>query len=39
MTLTPQSDGTIKLLTQISRDGGKTWETRFDAFYRKLEEK
>jgi hypothetical protein len=38
MTLTPNPDGTIHLLTQISRDGGKTWEVRFDAVYRKLAE-
>jgi hypothetical protein len=34
-TLTPLSEGRVHQLIQISRDAGKTWETEFDADYRR----
>lgn len=36
-TLTPHDDGTVAQHIEISRDGGKTWQTTFDAIYRPLE--
>ncbi len=33
-TLTPLDDGRVRQLIEISRDGGETWETTFDAIYR-----
>ena len=38
MTLTPNPDGTVHHFTEVSNDGGKTWEVRFDAIYRKATE-
>ena len=32
-TLTPMADGRIHQVIEISRDGGSTWLTTFDAFY------
>jgi hypothetical protein len=34
-TLTPLPDGRVHQVIQISRDTGKTWETVFDAEYRR----
>jgi hypothetical protein len=33
-TLTRQPDGTVRQVIEISRDGGRTWRTTFDALYR-----
>jgi hypothetical protein len=35
-TVTPQPDGRIHQLIEISRDGGKTWKTSFDGEYRAM---
>ncbi len=32
-TLAPMEDGTFRQLIEISKDGGETWETSFDAIY------
>lgn len=32
-TLTPLADGTFRQLIEISRDGGDTWDSTFDALY------
>ena len=32
-TLTPASDGRVRQVIEISRDGGSTWATTFDAWY------
>jgi hypothetical protein len=32
-TLTPLDDGRVRQVIEISRDGGSTWSTTFDAFY------
>jgi hypothetical protein len=32
-TLTPRPDGTVRQVIEVSRDGGTTWETGFDAIY------
>jgi hypothetical protein len=32
-TLTPQADGTVRQVIEISTDSGKTWRTTFDALY------
>jgi hypothetical protein len=32
-TLTPRPDGTVRQVIEVSRDGGATWETGFDAIY------
>lgn len=34
-TLIPQSGGRVRQTIEISRDGGKTWETVYDAEYRR----
>ena len=34
-TLTPRPDGTVQQVIQISRDDGESWETTFDAVYRR----
>lgn len=34
-TLTKLGDGRVRQLIEISRDGGATWETTFDALYRR----
>jgi hypothetical protein len=34
-TLTPQADGTVRQLIEISKDGGSTWRAAFDAVYEK----
>jgi len=34
-TITPLTGGRIHQLIEISRDGGKTWQTTFDAEYRR----
>ena len=34
-TLTPRADGTVRQHIEISRDGGTTWQTTFDAVYRR----
>lgn len=34
-TLTPRTDGSVRQHIEISRDGGKTWTTTFDAAYRR----
>lgn len=34
-TLTPNADGTVRQLIEISTDGGATWRTTFDAVYRR----
>ena len=36
-TLTPAQDGTVRQLIEISRDGGSTWTTTFDATYTRAE--
>ncbi|MCK5438722.1 MAG: hypothetical protein KAI97_02200 [Gemmatimonadetes bacterium] len=36
-TLTPRLDGTVRQVIQISRDGGESWETTFDAVYHRQE--
>lgn len=36
-TLTPEADGTVRQVIQISRDRGESWETTFDAVYRRQE--
>lgn len=36
-TLTPLGDGTVRQLIEISRDGGGSWQTTFDAVYRRAE--
>lgn len=36
-TLTPQPDGTVRQVIQISRDDGESWETTFDAVYSRQE--
>lgn len=36
-TLTPEPDGSVRQVIQISRDGGESWETTFDAVYRREE--
>lgn len=33
-TLLPQQNGTVRQIIEISRDGGESWETTFDAVYR-----
>lgn len=38
ITLTPNADGTVHHLTEISSDNGKSWEAYFDALYRKQTE-
>lgn len=32
-TLTPEPDGRVRQVIEISRDGGTTWATTFDAWY------
>jgi hypothetical protein len=32
-TLTPQEGGRVKQVVEVSRDGGSTWKTTFDAVY------
>lgn len=32
-TLTPRTDGTVRQVIEVSRDGGAKWETVFDASY------
>ena len=32
-TLTPERDGRVRQVIEISVDGGATWEVRFDAMY------
>ena len=32
-TLTPRSDGTVRQVIEVSRDGGATWDASFDAIY------
>jgi hypothetical protein len=34
-TLSPLSGGEVRQLIEISRDGGTTWESGFDARYRR----
>ena len=34
-TLTPQNNGSVRQLIEVSTDGGKTWEPNFDAVYLK----
>jgi hypothetical protein len=34
-TLTPMPDGRVHQVIEISRNAGKTWETVFDAEYRR----
>jgi hypothetical protein len=34
-TLTPNKDGTVRQLIEVSVDGGKSWRTTFDAVYKK----
>jgi len=34
-TLTKRDDGTVRQLIEVSLDGGKTWQTRFDGIYRR----
>jgi hypothetical protein len=34
MTLTPQGDGSVRQIGQISADGGKSWAPNFDFTYR-----
>jgi len=36
-TLTPQPHDRVRQVIEISRDGGKTWETVYDAEYRRQE--
>ena len=35
ITWTPNTDGTVRQLWEISRDAGKTWQTAFDGLYRR----
>lgn len=35
-TLTPWRDGRVRQTIEWSRDGGKSWETRFDAYYNRV---
>jgi hypothetical protein len=35
LTWTPNADGTVRQLWEISRDNGKTWQTNFDGLYRR----
>ncbi len=37
-TLTPLDEGEVKQVIEISRDGGETWQTTFDAVYRSVAE-
>lgn len=34
-TLTPNSDGTVRQLIEVSVDGGGSWRTTFDAIYKR----
>jgi len=34
ITWTPNADGTVRQLWEISTDGGKSWTTAFDGLYR-----
>ena len=34
-TLTPLADGRVQQTIEISRDGGRSWQTVFDAFYQR----
>jgi hypothetical protein len=36
---TPNGDGTVRQHWQISRDGGKTWQTSFDGIYKPEKQK
>ena len=37
-TLTPLDESEVKQVIEISRDGGETWQTTFDAVYRSVAE-
>jgi hypothetical protein len=34
-TLTPLPDGRVRQLIETSNDDGRSWETRFEGFYRR----
>lgn len=36
---TPNDDGTVRQLWEVSRDGGKTWQTSFDGLYKRSKKK
>ena len=36
-TLTPQPNGTVRQVIEVSRDGGATWTTGFDAIYTRVD--
>ena len=35
ITWTPNTDGSVRQLWEVSRDAGKTWQTAFDGLYRR----
>jgi len=37
-TLTPNDDGTVRQLIEVSMDDGETWRTSFDAIYERKED-
>ncbi len=37
-TLTPNPDGTVRQVIEVSRDGGTSWEVTFDARYERVDE-
>ena len=37
LTFTPNSDGTVRQYSDVSRDGGKSWVFRYDYLYRRME--
>lgn len=37
LTFTPNADGAVRQYSDLSRDGGKTWQLRYDYLYRRLQ--
>ena len=35
ITWTPNKDGTVRQFWEVSKDGGKTWQSSFDGLYKK----
>ena len=37
MTFTPSPDGSVRQYSDLSRDGGESWEPRYDFLYRRMD--